>query len=1209
MVGCTTDIDDMNNVVIDGIPQIRISGTIDQDYVSRVNDGGFCTGDQIGLFGVNYTNNNTLAGTLLDEGNQVDNARYTFNAEEWTWTSNGGVYYKDSKTNIDLYGYYPYANVESVNAYIFEVQRDQSGANSVDGYGLSDFLWGKAANIAPSDAKVKITFNHKLSCANVILVEDEGFADGEFEALKKSVLVMNTSRKAEIDLATGNVTAVGDAESEGIVMKNNNEGYRAIVVPQTVEAGASLFSITIDGVAYRFKYQQGTAPFTFESGKQAKFTISIKKKVPSGDYEFTLTDCDIVDWIADIDTHGGEARQYYVVHQEEPGTLSAKLREAKKNPAKIKNLKISGKIDGADFQFMKDSMTILQSVNLKETIVESAWFAEPRFSNQSYCRIWFSGEMPTLNVAELKALINERFPNMTISGWSSTGTQCYANEIPQGAFDGKSSLVNFVFPQHITKINSGAFSSCSLLAGALVLPDEVKEIADAVGNSEKGAFYNCKALSSIIFPPHIERIGYSAFNGCTALSGTLELPNSIKEIGKYAFFDCSGLTGVLRLPDNLELLGEYAFYNCYGFYGDLRIPNKLTEISPSVFQGCSNMDGILTLHNNIRKIEQNAFYNCVFTGELKIPIGLQIISKGSFYNCKFSAIILPEGLLGIEQNSFANCSRLLGEIKLPTTLVQLGQSAFSGCSTIETIVIPYDLAVISTKAFYNCYGINKIICDSTVPPTIQSGAFDGVGKENVFVEVPEQSVNRYQNDTKWGEFKRIGAHYDFSISRREMRVLNAEHSREFVLRAPAGLEWSIESKPDWVTIAPSSGIGKQNVVITVNEMAAADVATFEVAKQKANSTAMEYKTYNGRGGEIVFLLNDKDYRTTLKVEQYDANVADGQVIVNQTASEGNGVNIVFMGDCFDAQDIATGKYLAGVNEAIGYYFDIEPYKTYKPYFNIYTVVGMSNDSGMGTVNTIRDAKFGSQYSLNGISPNHETCYEYAMKASSVNEDNLGQTLVVMIENTTEYGGICYMWGDGSAIACCPMSDDAYPYDFRGIVQHEAGGHGFGKLGDEYIYTNGFVSACSCMNKHLGEFQKAKDLGWYRNLESVGDMEKVGWSHLIFNPKYSNIVDIYEGGYFHSRGIFRSEPDSCMNDNIPYYSAISRQEMVERIMRYAGKEFDINEFYAKDVLDSQGNNTGATRSGVAETAITLTGAGKQMPPKFMGDKPQLKKSNK
>lgn len=91
--------------------------------------------------------------------------------------------------------------------------------------------------------------------------------------------------------------------------------------------------------------------------------------MPSGDYEFTLTDCDIVDWIADIDTHGGEARQYYVVHQEEPGTLSAKLREAKKNPVKIKNLKISGKIDAADLYFMRDSMTVLQAINLKESKV------------------------------------------------------------------------------------------------------------------------------------------------------------------------------------------------------------------------------------------------------------------------------------------------------------------------------------------------------------------------------------------------------------------------------------------------------------------------------------------------------------------------------------------------------------------------------------------------------------------------------------------------------------------------------------------------------------------------------------------------------------------------------------------------------------------------------------------------------------------------
>jgi hypothetical protein len=476
------------------------------------------------------------------------------------------------------------------------------------------------------------------------------------------------------------------------------------------------------------------------------------------------------------------------------------------------------------------------------------------------------------------------------------------------------------------------------------------------------------------------------------------------------------------------------------------------------------------------------------------------------------------------------------------------------------------------------------------------------------VEVPEQSINRYQGDIHWGEFKRIEAHYDFSISRRLMRTLNAEHTREFVLRAPSGLAWSVESMPDWVTVTPSSGVGKTEVTVTVKEMTAAEVGEFEI--NAGSYERPNYENHAGRSGEIVFLLNDKDARVRMAVEQYDCEHYDGEVIVNQTATKGGGVNLVFMGDCFDARDIVMGSYLNGVTEAIGHYFDIEPYKTYRDYFNVYIVFGMSNDSGMGTVSTIRDAKFGSQYSFNGIQPNHVTCYEYAMKAETVTENNLGETLVVLIENTTSYGGKTFHWGDGSAISCCPMSEDAYPYDFRGVVQHEAGGHGFAKLADESISHAAFLQSCGCTcHPHLDNFNAGKSLGWYRNLETTGDMDEVAWSHLIFHPKYSNIVDMYEGGYYHSRGIYRSEPNSCMNNNIPYFSTISRQEAVERIMRYAGEEFDINEFYANDVLDIQGNKAQPSALSMATLPmIDMSGAGKQMPPKYMGDKPQLK-SNK
>ena len=77
------------------------------------------------------------------------------------------------------------------------------------------------------------------------------------------------------------------------------------------------------------------------------------------------------------------------------------------------------------------------------------------------------------------------------------------------------------------------------------------------------------------------------------------------------------------------------------------------------------------------------------------------------------------------------------------------------------------------------------------------------------------------------------------------------------------------------------------------------------------------------------------------------------------------------------------------------------------------------------------------------------------------------------------------------------------------------------------------------------------------------MHQVGWSHLIFDPRYSDIVDIFEGGYMHSRGVFRSEQNSCMNNDIPYYSTISRESIVRRIKSYAGEPFNFEEFVAND----------------------------------------------
>ena len=173
MMGCTDQIEDDLNV---GKPQegleISIEGNINQQYHSRVDDGGFCGGDQIGLYGVNYTDNNTVAGTLQDEGNQVDNIRYTYDEKNFKWTSSTPAYYKDVNTHIDLYAYYPYGSPSSTSAYEFEVAMDQ---NNNGGYAASDFLWAKAEKVEPSENKVRLHFSHRMSCANVILVNSRSW--------------------------------------------------------------------------------------------------------------------------------------------------------------------------------------------------------------------------------------------------------------------------------------------------------------------------------------------------------------------------------------------------------------------------------------------------------------------------------------------------------------------------------------------------------------------------------------------------------------------------------------------------------------------------------------------------------------------------------------------------------------------------------------------------------------------------------------------------------------------------------------------------------------------------------------------------------------------------------------------------------------------------------------------------------------------------
>ena len=1118
---CSYEPDEMV-VEVDQSYPIQLFNEIEQVATTRVNDEGFCDGDGVGIYVVNYDGG--LPGQLVVEGNQADNVRYVYDEANGKWIPDESVYFRDKNTHVDIIGYYPYGSPSSVDAYAFEVAKDQSteAANGLlGGYEASYFLWGKAVDIAPTSQRIAIKFQHRMAGVLVTLSEGTGFDAGEFGQLEKSVLVTNTIRKAVIDLSTGEVFPTGEVPTTGTVPYKRDGNFRAVVVPQTVAASTPLFSITVDGVPYVFRKSE---PFSYVGGKLHKFTIEVSKKSASG-LEFKLLGESITAWETDNISHDATAREYIIVDCPEPGTLKECITAAGKDYTKVKNLKVTGTIDQRDFEMMRTEMTALQSLNLRE--VEIAKYG----------------------------------------GYA-------ANEIPNNAFYGKTSLIRFVFPENITRIGVYAFCSTNL-SGSLIIPNSVTEIGGQ-------AFLDCPLNGTLTLSKSLIWIGPDAFGECSGLSGSLNIPATVENITGGAFRGCSGFSGTLRLPDGLKELGDNAFYRCSGFTGSLTIPHGITKIGDFCFQDCSGLNGQLNLPKDLTEIGVWAFGNCQLRGLLYLPDNLIVIEARAFQNNLFSGKLkLPQSLAVLGEGVFTYNSCLTGVVELPEDIISVSAGLFSNCSQLEGVVIPKNVEFIQEDAFKNCFQLNSIVCEAQNPPQLDATAFNGVAKDNFTVEVPEASVNSYSTAPGWMEFKRFAAHRDFSISRNLFRSLNASLAKTLVLRAPSGEAWSVESKPDWVTVEPMSGTGKVEVTVTV---------------------ADQPKGAGYREGEVVFLLDGKDYRTRTKVEQYDYEYGDGEVLTVQTATKGAGVDLVFMGDCFDAKDISEGKYLDAVNEAIGYFFAVEPYKTYRDYFNVYTVFGLSPDSGVGDVNTIRESKFGSAYALGGITPDEQICFEYACKAPTVTEDRINRTLITLIENTADYGGITYMWGDGSAIACCPMSEDVYPYDFRGLVQHEAGGHGFGKLGDEYIYHNEFIQTCPCFCcPHVEEFNANKSRGWYENLSLTGNMYDVPWSHLIFDPQYSNLVDIYEGGYMHMRGVFRSEPNSCMNNNIPYFSAISREAIVKRIKEYAGESYSFEEFKTLDVLDASTAGDG-TRS--ISSALEFAASNKQQHPVYMGDKPKF-----
>lgn len=324
-------------------------------------------------------------------------------------------------------------------------------------------------------------------------------------------------------------------------------------------------------------------------------------------------------------------------------------------------------------------------------------------SRDSYAEQFFQENPPIFTVSVSLDSTPWEYIDLTASK-GETGWIIKVYGLKDSAYDanGETVFSNLVFSDTYKDgaveslvIKDSAFEGNTALKGSLVLPDNLTTI-------ESYAFYGCNGLTGVLdLPEGLTQINSMTFAGCTGFT-SLSLPETLTSILWSAFDHCTGMTGELNLPANLTVIGPQAFNGCNGFTSDLILPDGLTIVKEYAFANCTGFDGSLSLPGTVTTIGECAFSGC----------------------SGFSSLVLGEGLTTLGTHAFKNCTGMRGSLNLPSTLTSISKGAFSNCGFEGRLILPTSLTTIENDAFHSCAGFTGPLYLNNVT-SVGSYAFSG----------------------------------------------------------------------------------------------------------------------------------------------------------------------------------------------------------------------------------------------------------------------------------------------------------------------------------------------------------------------------------------------------------------------------------------------------------------------------------------------------
>jgi thiol-disulfide isomerase/thioredoxin len=311
-------------------------------------------------------------------------------------------------------------------------------------------------------------------------------------------------------------------------------------------------------------------------------------------------------------------------------------------------------------------------------------------------------------------------------------------------------------------------------------------------------------------------------------------------------------------------------------------------------------------------------------------------------------------------------------------------------------------------------------------------------------------------------------------------------------------------------------------------------------------------------------------------------IQDGKVIILQTASQGLGVDLVFVGEGFTDKDM-TETFYQRMYEALDQFFAYEPYTSLRDRFNVYAVMAVSPNAEF----------FGN--AVHAIDEDVSKALEYASKVSYLIPDR-PMYVTVVYNNSSGGRSYCTMMEDNSFV-CFAMDG------VSDVLNHEAGGHGIGKLFDEYVEQGN--ESLTLPEGDMTYLENVwNNLGWGANVDWRSDPTEVKWAKFINDVRYADEqIGVLEGSYLYGYGAYRPTENSMMRFNNKPFNTPSREEIYKRVMQMSegeGWTYDYETFVAFDAAGHQQfvNNLTSYNRARGEDSPKLKQVQRTAPPIFL-----------